>query len=452
MAQEMAFQNGAGPVAGPVSFTGQASHRLGAWVLALAVFAAPAIARQAAPLPQGLPDSQGVSTQRVARIDDFMRNTTAADGYLGGVVLVARYGRIVDYQAYGHQDLARGQPMQRDAIFRMYSMSKPITSVAVLALLEEGKLSLDDPLSRFLPDFADVQVVDGGTVDAPRLRKPARPITLRHLLTHTAGFAAGLEGDALASALRDRADPHEARDLRDYAARAAKLPLAADPGTRFGYEGANTELLARVVEVASGQSFAAFLQQRIFAPLRMRDTGFEVPAAQRPRVVDITTMGDDGRLRIADGPSARVPGARLNAYDSGAGGLYSTAGDYARFCQMLLDGGTLDGATILGRKTVELMLGNHLAGILEPPVNQYSDAEGFGLGGYVVLDPVRRGQPGSVGQFGWTGAASTNFMIDPKEHLLAILLLQHLPRPERKDDLPRVGRRVQTLVYQTLVP
>ena len=452
MAEEMTFHNGAGPVAGPGSFPGASPRRLGAWVLALATLASPAIAGQATPLPQGLPDAQGLSAQRVERIDAFMRDATDADGYLGGVVLVARKGRIVDYRAYGHQDLARKQPTQRDAIFRMYSMSKPVASVAVLALLEEGKLALDDPLSRFLPEFADVQVADGGSVDAPRLRKAVRPITLRHLLTHTAGFAAGLEGDALASALRDRADPHDASNLRDYASRAAKLPLAADPGTRFGYEGTHTELLARVVEVASGQSFAGFLQQRIFAPLRMRDTGFDVPVAQRHRVVDITTMGDNGRLRIADGPSARTPGARLNAYDSGAGGLYSTAADYARFCQMLLDGGTLEGTTILGRKTVELMLGNHLAGILDPPVNQYSDAEGFGLGGYVVLDPVRRGVAGSVGQFGWTGAASTYFMIDPRENLLAILLLQHLPRPERKDDLPRIGRKVQVLVYQALVP
>ncbi len=445
MLQVPACHRGVGAIAGP------ALRRTCAVAMLLAL-ALPAFARQAPPLPKGEPASQGVSAERMQRLARFMDAATGPAGYLGGVVLVARNGRIVDHRAYGFQDLARAQPMAPDAIFRLYSMSKPVASVAVLALLEDGKLGLDDPLSRFLPEFADIRVTAGGTVDAPRLRKAARPITLRHLLTHTAGFAAGLEGDALAAALVARADPHDAVDLRDYAARAARLPLAADPGSRFGYEGANTELLARVVEVASGQPFADFLQQRIFAPLRMRDTGFEVPAAQRHRVVDITTMGDDGRLRIADGPSAIAPGARLNAYDSGAGGLYSTAGDYARFCQMLLNAGTLDNASVLGRKTVELMMGNHLAGILDPPVNQYSAAEGFGLGGYVVLDPVRRGQPGSVGQFGWSGAASTNFMIDPKEQLLAILLLQHLPRPERKDDLPRIGRSVQALVYQALLP
>lgn len=453
MAQQVAWQDGVGAVAGPASCSGLGMRRtsVGAMLL-VAALALPAFAQQASPLPQADPASHGVSAERLQRLDRFMAKSTGPAGYLGGVVLVARNGRIVEYRAYGFQDLARTQPMAPDAIFRMYSMSKPVASVAVLALLEDGKLALDDPLARFLPEFADVQVVDGGSVDAPRLRMPARPITLRHLLTHTAGFAAGLDGDDVAAALVARADPHEAGELRDYATRASRLPLAADPGTRFGYEGANTELLARVVEVASGQPFAEFLQQRIFSPLRMRDTGFEVPAAQRSRVVDITSMGDDGRLRIADGPSASTPGARLNAYDSGAGGLYSTAGDYARFCQMLLAGGTLDGASVLGRKTVELMLGNHLAGILDPPVNQYSNAEGFGLGGYVVLDPVRRGQPGSVGQFGWAGAASTNFMIDPREGLLTILLLQHLPRPERKDDLPRIGRTVQALVYQALLP
>ena len=453
MAQVFGLHHGAGPPTGPVVRAGgsMARCRAVAWLL-LAVLAAPAVAQEASALPVAMPASQGVSAERLQRLDRFLQASTTPGGYLGGVVLVARNGRIVEQGVFGHQDLARAEPMQADAIFRLYSMTKPIASVAVLALLEDGKLGLDDPLSRFLPDFADIQVVDGGSVDAPRLRKAARPITLRHLLTHTAGFAAGLEGDTLASALRERADPHDARDLRDYAARAARLPLAADPGIRFGYEGANTELLARVVEVASGQRFAEFLQQRILSPLRMRDTGFEVPQAQRHRVVDITTMGDDGRLRIADGPSARTPGARLNAYDSAAGGLYSTAADYARFCQMLLEGGSLEGTSILGRKTVELMLGNHLAGILDPPVNQYSSAEGFGLGGYVVLDPVRRGQPGSVGQFGWSGAASTNFMIDPKEHMLAILLLQHLPRPERTDDLPRIGRNIQALVYQALLP
>jgi CubicO group peptidase (beta-lactamase class C family) len=227
------------------------------------------------------------------------------------------------------------------------------------------------------------------------------------------------------------------------------VDLAADPGTRFGYDGASLELIARVVEVVSGQSFASFLDKRIFTPLGMVDTSFSVPANKRNRVVDITSMGDDGHLHIADGPSARHPGDALNRYDSGAGGLYSTVGDYARFARMLLDGGALDGKVLLGRKTVEMMMRNHL-GMLNPPVTQFSSAEGFGIGGSVVIDAARRGQLGSDGQYGWTGAASTYYTIDPKEKLVAMLFLQHIPRDDGKRDLPRVSRTFYNLVYQAM--
>ncbi|MEO7071725.1 MAG: serine hydrolase domain-containing protein [Rhodanobacter sp.] len=379
-----------------------------------------------------------------------MRTTTDDNGYLGGVTLVARNGHIVDWQAYGHRDLARREPMHADAIFRIYSMTKTVTSVAVMMLVEEGKLTLDDPLSRYLPGFEHPQVLSGGSVDTPHLRPADKPLTLHALLTHTAGYPAGRKGDAPASQLMERIDPHGANDLRGFAERMSRAPLAADPGTRFAYDGASLELLARVVEVVSGQSFEGFLQQRIFAPLQMSDTGFGVPAAKRSRVVDLTTMNAAGRLVLADTDSARHPGVPLNLYSSGAGGLYSTVGDYARFAQMLLNGGALDGRMILGRKTVELMLRNHLT-MLDPPVTQFSAAEGFGIGGYIVLDPARRGQLGSPGQFGWSGAASTSFSIDPHEHLLMILMLQHLPREDDGKDLPRISRNFYDLVYQALL-
>ncbi|MBB5208299.1 serine hydrolase domain-containing protein [Chiayiivirga flava] len=418
------------------------------WLLPLLLAACSATA--APPLPQTDPADAGMSAPRLERLHAFMREATDDDGYLGGVTLVARGGRLVDWQAYGHRDLARAQPMQRNDIFRIYSMTKTITSVAVLMLMEDGRLGLEDPVTRYLPELAVLQVVDGGTADTPVLRAPATPITLRMLLTHTAGFAAGLPGDEIAGELRERVDTRAATDLRGVVERLAKAPLAADPGTRFGYEGANTDVLARVVEVVSGEPFDRFLQARIFTPLRMTDTGFTVPRSQRERVVDITVMGDDGTLVLDDGVSARAPGEALTPYPSGAGGLYSTAADYARFAQMLLDGGTLDGASILGRKTVELMLRNHLT-MLDPPVTQFSASEGFGLGGYVVIDAAARGVPGSPGQFGWTGAASTAYWIDPQERLLAILLLQHLPNG-KPDDLPRISRRFQALVPQALLP
>ncbi|WP_426690560.1 serine hydrolase domain-containing protein [Rhodanobacter ginsengiterrae] len=434
-----------------IHMRGNPVRRNASWLLGAALLcaASPRAAAAATPLPATPPEAQGMSSARLQRLHDYLGQATAADGYLGGVALVARNGHIVDWQAYGYRDLARKDPLRRDAIFRIYSMTKTVTSVALMMLVEEGKLSLDEPLSRYLPGFDAQQVLVGGSLDAPRLRPADKPVTLHALLTHTAGYPAGVQGDALAVRLMERIDPHGARDLRDFAARMSRVPLAADPGTRFGYDGASLELIARVVEVVSGESFERFLQQRIFDPLQMRDTGFGVPAAQRSRVVDLTTMGTDGHLRIAEGPSAQHPGEPLNAYDSGAGGLYSTAGDYARFAQMLLDGGTLDGHVLLGRKTVELMLRNHLT-MLDPPVNQFSAAEGFGIGGYVVLDPARRGQLGSPGQFGWSGAASTYYSIDPHEHLLAILMLQHLPRDDGGKDLPRISRNFYDLVYQAL--
>jgi CubicO group peptidase (beta-lactamase class C family) len=391
---------------------------------------------------------EGISIERLTRLHGFMRAATDERGYLGAVTLIARNGRIVDWQAYGTQDLARRTPMAKDSIFRIRSMTKPIVSVAVLMLMEEGKLTLDDPVARYLPEFADAKVFAGGTADAPTLRAPKRPITIRHLLTHTAGFATG-SGFAEPAKLLERAQVSASPDLATFTRRLAGVPLATDPGERFSYDGVGIEALSRLVEVVGGEPFDAFLQRRIVAPLKMVDTGFSVPATKRARIAELSAVGPQGRLVSAPTQS---PGEPLNAYPSGAGGLYSTAGDYARFCQMLLDRGTLDGVTILGRKSVELMLMNHLTQ-LTPPVNEFSDAEGFGLGGYVVLDVARRGRPGSVGQFGWSGSMSTYFTIDPKEQLTAILMLQHLPH-DRADppELPKLSVRFYNLVYQALTP
>ena len=393
-----------------------------------------------APLPSAPPQSQGFSPARLERVTGLLQGAVDQGQYAGAVALIARHGRIVQWQAIGYRNVARSEPMRTDAIFQIYSMTKPITSVAALLLLEEGKFNLDDPVSRFLPEFAKMQVLESEP------RPAARPITIRHLLTHTAGFAAGekLRGPAV-NRLND-ARLYELPSLEAYADGMAALPLANDPGTRFSYDGVSTEVLSRLIEVAAGVPFDEFVAKRILGPLRMVDTSFSVPAGKRDRIVEMTATDDAGRLvRASGGPE--VPGNMLKRYPSGAGGLYSTAGDYARFCQMLLNGGELDGAVILGRKTVELMMANNLTH-LSPPVNEFSDAEGFGLGGYVVLDPARRGQPGSVGQYGWSGAAATWYTIDPTEGLVAILMMQHLPRGPR--DPPRLGRPFNNLVYQAL--
>ena len=385
-----------------------------------------------------------------------MQAAAGPHGYLGVVTLVARNGQVVDVQAQGHRDLARREPLRADAIFRIYSMSKPVATVAALMLMEQGLLDLDDPVAKHLPEFAPLRVFESGTADRPKLREPARPLTLRHLLTHTAGFGTGGNGSPAieqASLLLNRAHPHGAANLQGFASRVAQAPLASDPGTRFAYDGVQIEVLGRVIEVVSGLSLDRCLQQQIFAPLKMVDTGFSVPAAQRGRVVDITT-GAAGQLRLHSGPSAQTPGAPLNAYPSGAGGLYASAADYGRFCQMLLNGGTLDGVTLLQRRTVQMMTSDQLA-LMNPvpvlPARQLQPGESFGLGGSVLLDTPLRERPGAVGAYAWSGAAFTYFMIDPQASLLAILLAQHLHGDE-SDTLPKLKLPFFKLVYDALLP
>lgn len=365
---------------------------------------------------------------RLERLEAFLQQATRPGGYLGAVALVVHAGRALPPLAVGHRDLARTQPMTVDTIFRLYSMSKPVATVAVLMLMEDGRFKLDDPVARHLPALGALRVGAEG-------RAPRRALTIRHLLTHTAGFAGSDDLDAASS-------------LTDYVERLARLPLATDPGERFAYDGMNTEVACRLVEVVSGQPFDRFVRQRILQPLAMVDTGFGVPVAQRERIAEMSTMDDSGHLVRARGPSIDRPGEPLRPWPSGAGGLYGTATDYARFAQLLLDGGTLDGQRLLGRETVARMMSNHLAG-LNPPTIPGSPGEGFGLGGSVLVDPALRGRPGSLGQFGWTGASSTAFFIAPRNRLLAVLLAQHLQRDASRD-LPRLNPHFQTLVLQAL--
>jgi CubicO group peptidase (beta-lactamase class C family) len=386
----------------------------------------------------------------VAPLDAWLDQATGADGYLGAVAVVADRDAVVYQRASGHADLQGREPLREDAIFRIYSMTKPITSVAALMLVEEGRLRLDDPVADYLPAFASLQRVNGGDTDAPQLVPVTRTLTIRHLLTHTAGFATGGDDIRVATALLQRQAPEEASDLAGYAERVARAPLANEPGTRFRYDGANTEVLARVIEVASGQPFDRFLQTRILSPLGMRDTGFEVPPAQRGRVMALTSRDAAGHRILADTPSARTPGVPLRAYTSGAGGLYSTAADYLRFARMLADGGALDGTRLLKQDTVAMMMSDQLAAF-DPAVPAPEPGEGFGLGGYVVIDPATSTRPGSVGQFGWSGAASTYFTIDPKRRLVIVLMSQHLP-VDGAPALPKLAGPFYRQVYTAVSP
>ena len=398
--------------------------------------------------------AQGLTPEGREGITAFMQAATGTRGHRGAVTLVARAGQVVDVQAFGSRDLQRRVAMTPDAIFRIYSMSKSVAAVATLMLAEQGRLTLDDPVAKHLPEFAQMQVLTGGTAAAPVLRAARRPITIRQLLTHTPGFATGGRGIEEASLLLERAALQDAADLKDFAARVAREPLAGDPGDRYRYDGVQYEVLGRLIEVASGMPLDAFVQQRIFGPLKMMDTGFSVPVDQRQRIVDLSTVSAAERIVLASGASATEPGVMLRPYFSLAGGLYSTAADFMRFCQMLLNGGRLDGAAILEPKSVETMLSNQLVQLDPPPglpATQSRAGEGMGLGGWVILDAPQRRRPGSVGSFGWLGAASTYFMIDPTLQVIAILLLQHLP-PDDGADLPKLNSKFFERVYQALAP
>lgn len=385
-----------------------------------------------------------------APMDAVLAQSVGPDGYLGAVALVAERGAVVYRGAAGHADLQARQPLREDAIFRVYSMTKPVASVAALMLVEEGRLQLDAPVATYLPAFAGLRRVAGGSVEAPVLVPVRRVPTVRHLLTHTAGFATGGDDIRVASALLQAQAPDDASDLAGYAERVARAPLASEPGTRFRYDGVNTEVLARVIEVASGQPLEVFLRTRIFQPLRMQDTGFEVPVAQRGRVMALTTRDAGGRRVLADTPSARQPGIRLRPYTSGAGGLYSTAADYLRFARMLAEGGRLEGVRLLREDTVAMMMSDQL-GRFDPAVPAPEPGEGFGLGGYVVTDPAVAARPGSRGQFGWSGAASTYFTIDRGRGLVILLLSQHLPGDDTPA-LPKLAGPFYRAAYTAVSP
>ena len=400
-------------------------------------------------LPRGRPDQLGFSAQRLARIDSVMRQYVDSGRVAGVVTLVARHGRVAQLGAYGWADREAGRRMTPDAIVRIASQSKAVTSVAVMALVEEGRLRLSDPVSRWLPTFATANVA---TTDSLHPRVPVRrAVTIRDLLTHTAGISYGT--DSLVQAeyravglgpaagygwyFADKAEP-----ICASMDRLGALPYVAQPGERFVY-GYNTDILGCVVERVSGQSFDAFLQARILGPLRMTDTRFFLTPDRRDRLAAVYAANDrGGYVRAADGP--RGQGAYVDgphASFSGGAGLLSTAADYARFLQMLLNGGTLDGARILAPATVALMTRNHVGAVYDA-----AGATGFGLGFEVLLDPGKAAQYGSVGRFGWGGAYATNYWVDPGQDLVAVFMIQLMPAGGLD-----LADKFRTLVYQAIV-
>jgi CubicO group peptidase (beta-lactamase class C family) len=393
------------------------------------------------PLPAASPESQGFSPERLERLHAHLKQVVDEGKYSGMVLLLARNGKLVDWQTYGLRDVEQRLPMEKDTIVRIYSMSKIVTSVAALILHEEGRLKLGDPVSKYLPALGKMQVMKGGTAKAPVLVPAKTPITIKHLLTHTAGFIYGF-GTTPVDKVYQQGKHFDAASMDEFVALAAKLPLAFEPGTRFAY-GINTDVLGAVVEKVSGQPFDVFVEQRISKPLGLVDTGYDVPAEKMGRLAKVYQK-KDGRFAAME-PVAASFAEKGRGFPTGGAGMFSTAGDYARFAQMLLGGGELDGVRILGRKTVELMTTNHL-NHLPRPTNEFSDADGFGLGVAVRLDLARSNQLGSEGQFGWSGAATTNVVMDPKEKLVGIVMAQHMPFNEHD-----LFWHVSTLTYQALV-
>ncbi|HEX7036745.1 MAG TPA: serine hydrolase domain-containing protein [Pseudomonadales bacterium] len=398
----------------------------------------------AAPLPTVKPERVGLSAERLKRIDELTRRYVDEGKLAGVVTLIARHGKVAYFDAVGKANLETGAPMQKDTLVRIYSMSKPITAVAAMMLYEEGRFQLSDPISKFLPELAELEVL---TADGQRV--PAKPITMQHLLTHTAGFSYGFGPNDPVDKLYRESNLLQARDLDEFVARLAELPLKFQPGEQWHYSVA-VDVTGAVVERISGQRFDRFLAERLFAPLGMDDTFFDIPDEKAARFgTNHRYDAKTGKLEVL--PVPEYPLWKDTTFFSGGGGLVSTAEDYARFCQMLLNGGELDGQRILSPKTVEFMTMNHLPALLEatgagerPGLIGSRSGSGFGLGFGVVTDVPQAGVVGSVGEYSWGGAAGTVFWIDPVEDLFVVSMIQLMqsPWPLRQE--------LKVLTYQAL--
>ena len=394
-------------------------------------------------IPTGEPEAHGMSSERLARIAEVMSSKAEETATPGGVLLVIRRGRIVYEGMFGHLDRERGIAMRKDAIFRIHSMTKPIVSVATMMLLEEGELLLTDPVDRYLPEFADVQVaiLNDDQSEIVGLEPVLRQMTIQDLLRHTSGLTGTTYGrtNAVKQLYRNMTEEHGDVSNEEYARNVARLPLNSQPGTQFEY-GISTNILGRVVEVVSGKMLGEFLQERIFDPLQMTDTGFSVGKNELDRVAQGFDPETGGR------PWYLGDASRLRKMESGAGGLWSTLSDYAVFTQMILNRGQVNGVRLLGSKTVDLMLSNHLGPTISPgPLYLPGPGHGFGLGFAVRTAEGLSGHLGSKGEVRWGGWAGTQFWIDPSEQLICIWMIQD------PVDSGRYRLLFKNLVYQAII-
>ncbi|MDO9471454.1 MAG: serine hydrolase domain-containing protein [Caulobacter sp.] len=404
------------------------------------------------------PESIGLSSERLARIPAFLDERYIKTGKLPcAQVQVWRRGKLAVDEVLGLADRERNRPLEKDAIFRIYSMTKPITSVAFMMLVEQGLVALDDPVAKFIPEWANLGVFAAGTDAGWATTPPARPMLMIDLLRHTSGLTYGfqMQGNIDAAYRRLKvAEDLRLGTLREFIDKLAKLPLVFSPGEAWNYS-VSTDVLGYLVETISGLPFADFLEQKIFQPLGMVDTAFTVPAGKADRLTACYAAGQLGSKAVKAGPPTlqddpeKSPYRTATDFPSGGGGLTGTMADYMRFARMLLNGGELDGARLLSPKTLQLMSANHLPGgkdLTQMSKSLFSEATyagvGFGLGFGVTVDPAATMIPGSKGDFFWGGAASTFFWVDPVEDLAVVFMTQLLP-----SSAYAVRRELRTLVY-----
>ena len=391
------------------------------------------------------PETVGFSTERLAKVTEFVEREIAEGNLVGTVTLVARHGQVVHFEAAGRNGLDDERPMETDALFRIFSMTKPITTVAAMMLYEEGAFHLGDPVAKYLPELANMQLsIDGKPVP------PQSSMTIEQLMTHTAGLTNGWHIEhPVERAYRDAA-LHQSADLNAFINKLATLPLRFEPGTRYHYSVA-TDVLGALIERLSGQTLEHFFQTRIFDPLEMHDTFFNVPDDKMPRMAGGHLWSAEQQA-MEPMPAGLLPPLSGVTLFSGGGGLISTARDYWRFCEMLRRGGSLDGVRILGPKTVQAMTMARLApevrdnGATEYPASHLYPGQSFGLGAGVITDPAQAGVVSSRGEYSWGGIANTKFWIDPEEDLVVVFMTQVLGTPH--SDRHRFGLKVAT--YQAL--
>ena len=379
------------------------------------------------------PEKAGLSGERLERITAHLERNYIAPGKIAGCqALVARHGQVAYFRSLGMMDRERAIPMRDDTIFRIFSMTKPITSVALMSLYEQGHFQLNDPVHRFIPEWRDLRVYASGEGEHIETREPVRPLTFRHILSHTGGISYGMTNHPADRVYRAVGATRQ-RDttLKDFVERLAQVPLRFDPGDRWMYS-FSTDVCGYLVEAISGKPFDVYLRETIFEPLGMKDTAFSVAPENAQRLAANYRRRADKGLDLID-DAATSPYLEAPRFLSGGGGLTGTTADYLRFCEMLRRGGELDGARVLGPRTIELMTKNHLTGgadLTKMAMGAFSETAyegiGFGLGFATTLDEVAAGTFGQ-GDYFWGGAASTIFWVDPNEDLITIFMTQLMP-------------------------